>query len=122
MGFKERPQIPKGDIQMKITWLTRRKSFEEIKPNRKVRYEQILESLCLGNKTAKEIAVELYKQKLTNTDERNTTAPRLTELEKMGFVEATAKKTCKYTGKTVTVYKITRLGFKIIDNNINRKS
>ena len=67
---------------MEITWLTRRKSFEEIKPNRKVRYEQILESLCMGNKTAKEIAVELYKQKLTNTDERNTTAPRLTELEK----------------------------------------
>ena len=38
---------------MEITWLTRRKSFEEIKPNRKVRYEQILESLCMGNKTAK---------------------------------------------------------------------
>lgn len=95
---------------MKITWLTRRKSFEEIKPNRKVRYEQILESLCMGNKTAKEIAVELYEQKLTNTDERNTTAPRLTEF----FVEATAKKTCKYTGKTVTVYKITKLGFEAI--------
>ena len=37
----------------------------------------------------------------------------------MGLVEATAKKTCKYTGKTVTVYKITRLGFEIIDNNIS---
>ena len=24
---------------MKITWLTRRKSFKEIKPNRKIRYE-----------------------------------------------------------------------------------
>ena len=86
---------------MKISWLTRRKSFEEINQNRKIRYEQILESLCLGNKTAKEIAVELYKQKLT-------------ELEKMGFVEATAKKTCKYTGKTVTVYKLTKLGFAAI--------
>ena len=53
---------------MKISWLTRRKSFEEIKPNRKVRYEQILESLCVGNKTAKEIAVELYEQRMTNTD------------------------------------------------------
>ena len=108
---------------MEITWLTRRKSFEEIKPNRKVRYEQILESLCMGNKTAKEIAVELYKPKLTNTDERNTTAPRLTELEKMGFVEATAKKTCKYTGKIVTVYKITKLGFEAINNkDIHKKS
>ena len=108
---------------MEITWLTRRKSFEEIKPNRKVRYEQILESLCMGNKTAKEIAVELYKQKLTNTDERNTTAPRLIELEKMGFVEATGKKTCNYTGKTVTVYKITKLGFEAINNkDIHKKS
>ena len=38
---------------MKISWLTRRKSFEEINQNRKIRYEQILESLCLGIKTAK---------------------------------------------------------------------
>ena len=44
------------------------------------------------NKTAKEISVELYKQKLTNIDERNTTASRLTELEKFRFVEATDKK------------------------------
>ncbi len=43
---------------MKISWLTRRKSFEEINQNRKIRYEQILESLCLGNKTAKEITVD----------------------------------------------------------------
>jgi hypothetical protein len=70
---------------MEITWLTRRKSFEEIKPNRKVRYEQILEILCMGNKTA--------------------------------------KKTCKYTGKTVTVYKITKLGFEAINNkDIHKKS
>lgn len=70
---------------MEITWLTRRKSFEEIKPNRKVRYEQILESLCMENKTA--------------------------------------KKTCKYTGKTVTVYKITKLGFEAINNkDIHKKS
>ena len=70
---------------MEITWLIRRKSFEEIKPNRKVRYEQILESLCMGNKTAKE--------------------------------------TCKYTGKTVTVYKITKLGFEAINNkDIHKKS
>ena len=91
-----------------------------------VRYRVLMDGrrhLCMGNKTAKEIAVELYKRKLTNTDERNTTAPRLIELEKMGFVEATAKKTCKYTGKTVTVYKITKLGFEAINNkDIHKKS
>ena len=41
----------------------------------------------------------------------------------MGLVEATAKKTCKYTGKTVTVYKITKLGFEIINNReMHKKS
>jgi len=35
----------------------------------------------------------------------------------------TAKKTCKYTGKTVTVYKITKLGFEAINNkDIHKKS
>ena len=100
---------------MKITWLTRRKSFEEIKPKRKIRYQEILERLCYGNKTAKEIAVELYEMKITNTNERNTTAPRLSELERMGYVEATAKKRCEYTNKTVTVYKITKLGYEAVN-------
>ena len=95
---------------MKMTWITRRMSYEQIKPNKQVRYMQILQRLCLGNKSAKEIAVELYNLNLANTDERNVAAPRLTELEKMGFVEETAKKMCEYTGRTVTVYKITKEG------------
>ena len=76
---------------------------------------QILQRLCLGNKSAKEIAVELYNLNLANTDERNVAAPRLTELEKMGFVEETAKKMCEYTGRTVTVYKITKEGFDFVN-------
>lgn len=47
----------------------------------------------------------------------NTTAPRLTELEKMGYVEETAKKTCEYTAKAVTVYKITQKGYEAINYN-----
>ena len=38
------------------------------------------------------------------TSERNFTAPRLTELSKMGVVEPIGKKMCQYTGKTVAVY------------------
>ena len=90
-------------------------SYEQIKPNKQVRYMQILQRLCLGNKSAKEIAVELYNLNLANTDERNVAAPRLTELEKMGFVEETAKKMCEYTGRTVTVYKITKEGFDFVN-------
>ena len=55
--------------------------------------------------TAKEIAVELFELGMTNTTERNTCTPRLTELEKMGYVEVIGKKKCEWTGKMVAVYR-----------------
>lgn len=93
-----------------ITQQTRQLSFEDIKQKRKIRYEQILDRLLTGTKTAKEIAVELYELGIIPSTERNYTAPRLTELEKMGFVEVIDKKKCDYTGKTVAVYQITPEG------------
>ena len=102
---------------MKIAQITRQLSFEDIKPKKKIRYMQILDRLVYGNKTAKEIAVELFDLGFTNTSERNTTVLRLTELEKMGYVEETAKKKCEYTGKAVTVYKITRKGYEVVNYN-----
>lgn len=107
---------------MKISWITRRKSFEEIKPQRKIRYQQILERLAYGNKTAKEVAVELFKLGFIDSAERNYTAPRLTELEKMGYVEETAKKQCEYTGKMVTVYKLKKEGFETVKKIEKRKA
>lgn len=102
---------------MKIAQITRQLSFEDIKPKKKIRYMQILDRLSKGNKTAKEIAVELFDLGFIPSTERNYTAPRLTELEKMGYVEETAKKTCEYTGKAVTVYKITKKGYEAINYN-----
>lgn len=67
---------------MKIAQITRQLSFEDIKPKKKIRYMQILERLLYGNKTAKEIAVELFDLEFIPSTERNYTAPRLTELEK----------------------------------------
>lgn len=93
-----------------ITTMTRQISFEDIKPKRKIRYEQIIDRLLTGAKTAKEIAVELFDLGMIPSTERNYTAPRLTELEKMGLVIAIAKTKCKYTGKTVAVYEITPKG------------
>lgn len=93
-----------------ITKITRQLSFDDIKPKRKMRYEQILERLMTGIKTAKEIAVELFELGLIPSTERNYTAPRLTELEKMGLVKTVDKKICKYTGKKVAVYEITSKG------------
>ena len=100
-----------------ITKMTRQLSFEDIKPKRKIRYEQILDRLITGEKTAKEIAVELFDLQLIPSTERNYTAPRLTELEQMGIVEVIEKKKCNYTGKMVAVYKITQRGFEQLNMN-----
>lgn len=89
---------------MIITYDTRAEAHEQVDKAR--RYFEILE--ILGNKemTAKEIAVEMHKKGYIPTDERNFTAPRLTELSIKGIVEPIGKKTCEYTGKTVSIYKI----------------
>lgn len=93
-----------------ITTETRQLSLEDIRPKQKLRYEQILDRLCCGNKTAKEIAVELFELQLIPSTERNYTAPRLTELEQMGLVEVIDKRKCKWTGKQVAVYRMTQKG------------
>lgn len=93
-----------------ITAITRQLSFEDIKPKRKIRYEQILDRLMAGRRTAKEVAVELFDLRLIPSTERNYTAPRLTELEQMGLVRVVDKTKCEYTGKTVAVYEITPEG------------
>lgn len=96
-----------------ITAITRQLSFEDIKTKQKIRYKQILDRLCSGNKTAKEIAVELYELGYIPSTERNYTAPRLTELEKMGYVKVVDKRKCQYTGKQVAVYRMTQAGLEV---------
>lgn len=90
-----------------ITTITKQLSFADIKPKRELRYTQILDRLDRP-KTAKELAIELFIDKLIPTTERNATAPRLTELEQMGYVRVIEKRKCQYTGKTVAVYEKVR--------------
>lgn len=97
-----------------ITYQTRQMSFNDIQDKTKIRYIQILNRLN-EPKTAKEIAVELFELGFIPSTERNYTAPRLTELEKMGYVKAIDKKKCSYTGKTVAVYKRTQQGFEALN-------
>ena len=83
----------------------RKASYGFIDKNK--RYMQIREILKTGRElTAKEIAVEMFKRKYTDTSERNYSAPRLTELEEYGLVKIVEKKKCQYTGKLVSVYKL----------------
>ena len=84
---------------------TRRESYNAVLPTLTTRHKIVLQILkdC-GDMTAQEIAAELQKRGITPTDERNFSAPRLTELADMGLVRAVRKKTCGKTGKTVTVW------------------
>lgn len=84
-----------------ITRETKKRSYNSLNINN--RYNQILERLDKP-KTAKEIAIELFKEKIISSPERNYTAPRLSELEEMGIVRSFSKKKCEYTGKYVAVY------------------
>ena len=87
-----------------ITYDIRAEAHEQVDKAR--RYFEILQILEGKEMTAKEIAVEMHKQGYIPTDERNFTAPRLTELSIKGIVEPVGKKKCSYTGKTVSVYRI----------------
>lgn len=100
---------------MSITTMqTRQMSFEDIQDKTKIRYIQILNRLN-EPKSAKELAVELFELGFISSTERNYTAPRLTELEQMGYVKSIEKKKCSYTGKMVAVYERTQKGFEAIN-------
>lgn len=86
-----------------ITLETRKES--ELTVDKSKRYMQILEVLGDKEMTAKEIANEMYMRAMIPTNERNYTAPRLTELSINGVVEPIGKKKCLWTNKMVAVYK-----------------
>lgn len=78
--------------------------------NRSERYKQIRKILRGRNMTAKEIAVEMHARGYTPTDERNFSAPRLTEMLHKGEVDIVGKDRCKYTSKIVSVYALREVG------------
>lgn len=85
--------------------LRENRNFANIQVDKQKRYNQILEILNDREMTAKEIANEMYMKEYTPTDERNFTSPRLTEMLRNGIVEVVGKKRCKWTGKSVSVYR-----------------
>lgn len=84
---------------------TRKESYDKV--DKRKRYMQIKSILKeYGSLTAKQIAILMNKKGFTNNDDRNNSAPRLTELCIAGEVEIIGKTKCEYTGKTVSVYQI----------------
>jgi len=88
---------------MTIEKETRQLSFEDIKEKLPNKYTMILDNLT-EPMTARELAHKLYRLKLIQECSRQETAPRLTELERLGKVKAIEKKKCEYTGKKVSIY------------------
>ena len=88
-----------------ITRETRRESF--IKVNINEREAQVLEILKDGiERTAREVAEEMYTAGYTNTPDRNNASPRLTDLLTKRYVIIVGKKTDNLTNKSVAIYKI----------------
>ena len=54
--------------------------------------------------TAKEIAVEMKSRGYSYTDERNVSAPRITEMLQKGLLDCVGKKKCQYTNTEVGVF------------------
>lgn len=85
---------------------TRAEAYETV--DKKKRYKEIIEILTDNKEpmSAKEISVEMYRRGYTPTSERNFASPRITELLKNGTLDVIGKKKCKFTGKTVSVYRL----------------
>lgn len=86
--------------------LAETKSEAELKVNKKNHYFQIIEILNDFDKpmTAKEIAIEMKNRGYSKTDERNVSAPRITEMMQNGWLECVGKKKCQYTNNLVGVF------------------
>lgn len=90
---------------MGITEDTKIESYEQI--DKATAYNHIISVLSNGAAlTAREIAIELYKQKIIPYPVRQAVAPRLTELEYGGVVEVTGKAYDCATKRNVAVYKL----------------
>ena len=101
-----------------ITFMTRHKSYEDMKEHLSERHKQILEILKGKEMTTREIAQELYNRKYTNTADVNNARPRITELEDLGFVTTKKKKKCNITNKEVAVYRETTEIEKMVVENM----
>lgn len=101
-----------------ITYMTRYKSYEDMKEHLSERHKQILEILKNKEMTTREIAQELYNKKFTNTADVNNARPRITELESLGFVTSDKAKKCNITNKEVAVYRETTEEEKMILENM----
>lgn len=92
---------------MSITRETRRESYEQL--DNATIYARIIDILKNGRElTAKEIALIMYERHYIPFPVRQAVAPRLTELEEKGIVEAAGKAYDQDTKRSVALYRLVR--------------
>lgn len=76
---------------------------------KQVRYGQIKSILYTAKRplSAKEVAQEMYMRGYVSSNDRNNSAPRLTELGYKGICEPVGKIKDQWTGRVVTVWDLT---------------
>lgn len=85
---------------------TRQLSFEDIKPQKRTKYMQILEILGERKMTAREIEKEMNRRGYSKYFDMNHVRPRLTELVKeYGKLVECGVKEDSLTKKRVAIYK-----------------
>lgn len=88
-----------------ITHETRREAHEAIKPQKAMRRAQVLEVMGEGSYTVDEVIDLMMERGYLHYPDRNSVAPRLTELMQLGKVTVSGKRKSGKTGKTVSVYR-----------------
>ena len=88
-----------------ITKTTRNESFNKVNKTLGERQLMVLEFLKEdGEQTARELAIEMWKDGNIITPERNMVHPRLNELVKLGLVKVTGRKMDEDMNRMVATY------------------
>ena len=86
------------------TFTTNESELEGLGERQKLVYRELKN--YTNGATAKELSVKLYEEGKVMSNERNSVHPRLNELIHIGLVITIGKKTCQFTDKKVTIYKV----------------
>ena len=84
----------------------RRESYDTVKPTRRIRYTQIMEILGDGRMTVDEVIDGMMEKRYLLYPDRNSVAPRMTELYKEGKLLIVGRKKSPRTKRSVSIYEV----------------
>lgn len=82
----------------------RRNAYKKVKPKITARAAHVLSVLGDNALTVSEIVNRMYRAKEIPNKNRNYVAPRITELDKAGIIEAVGKRKSRLSNRPETVY------------------